>query len=145
MFLSLGFALTTSLNRLIRFYFHVSIRKPKRWANKVNLSWVSEALEWRKSYKILTVKVIFFLPIVEFQRVIFILSVLFAHLCTHTRETWARGNQPNECILNGRWLKCTETSLRHLRSWLFARRHKYVQTWTPVMHFKWEVTWTPGS
>ena len=31
------------------------------------------------------------------------------------------------------------------RSWLFARRRKYMETWTHVMQFKWEVTWTHGT
>ena len=35
--------------------------------------------------------------------------------------------------------------LPFLRSWLFARRHKDMETWTHVMHFKWEVTWTHGT
>jgi len=60
-------------------------------------------------------------------------------------------------VMNPLWCRVSRSTLnnKHSRSegkfgktcfkWLFARRRKYMETWTQVMHLKWEVTWMHGT
>jgi len=58
-------------------------------------------------------------------------------------EDWAF--LESSCLLHCTWLVGNHCAEAFFRSWLFAHRRKYIETWTHVMHFKWEVIWTHGT